>query len=1232
MKHQSSLRVRLLLLVLVAVVPLFGMSVYWAVQNEERDLSVARVHLQAAAAAEAGRQDREAEAARLLLVAVANAAEIRTGSAADCQAYLESLRESFPAYNAGVLDLDGTLRCSVRSRNKPSVDTARATYFREAISTRGFAVGEYMPGLLTGRPVLGFGYPVTKAGVVSGVAFAAIRLEDMQRSLSEVAVPDGGSITILDRQARVLASTEPRFKAGAVVPSDRLKEVARAAQTGVEYAVDPADGTIRMHAFAPARGAASGALFVVVGVERAAVVARGREWLHSELAGLLLVTALGAWLAWLYAGRQIVRPARRILDATSSLRAGQLGTRVPGASDMGTEFSRIAAGLNEMAQSLEERDHALQGALAANSQARATQDLVLNTMAEGVIAIDANRNILLFNQAASSVFAPPETPSVQDAGQPSLAGIFKPGTQTLFPVDELPLHRALRGESGRDFDMLVRNELVPEGRLLRGNYRPIMGPDGIVGGMGVFADITKTHQLEAERKAGEAARAAAEQETRDNAERLARLAGIQIELAEADVSASELMDRMAALAQRVTGAPGAEFELITGDDFVLRSSAGTAGRQAGMRRKRGQLSREAIQQARVMRCDDIEQDARVDAEWCRTHGVRSFMGGAIRVEGVPIGGLVLLSDQPDGFSRADAHVLELLCEFLGALLQRKKSAQAIAGHIFMLQRAADAAEAIVSQRTLLGTLQEVADQLRGVIGAHQSFVTAVTDGKWDEATSVVSLSERYAPYRHLMQPPDGSGIYAIVCESNRPLRLNQAELEAHPRWKGFGAYASKHPPMNGWLAVPLIGRDGRSMGVIQLSDKYEGDFELQDEYVALQLAQLVSVAIENARLFDELQEFNRNLELKVIERSREVANQEAVFRAVAEQAPQVMWIINAKGAVTYLNRYWYDLVGGVPPKWLGHEWTEAVDPDDVAEMREKWKVCAVDHSVFRGVRRVSAQDGTIHTLAYRASPVHDDTGAIICWVGLDADITESQLVEQALRAANQELETFSYSVSHDLRSPLNTIAGFSQLLEKALKANDGKKSDHYISRIKAATSHMGELIEGLLALAQVSRQNLSMSTVNLSAMSEEIADRLRREEPDREVHWHIETGMTAHGDARLLRAMLQNLIGNAWKFSSNMPQAEISVGCIAVRGKAPVYFVRDNGAGFDMQYADKLFGAFQRLHGQTEFPGTGIGLATVKRIVTRHGGTVRAESKPGEGATFFFTLNAPEAPAAASSS
>ena len=220
-----------------------------------------------------------------------------------------------------------------------------------------------------------------------------------------------------------------------------------------------------------------------------------------------------------------------------------------------------------------------------------------------------------------------------------------------------------------------------------------------------------------------------------------------------------------------------------------------------------------------------------------------------------------------------------------------------------------------------------------------------------------------------------------------------------------------------------------------------------------------------------------------------------------------------------------------------------------------------------------------------------------------------------LEAANRELETFSYTVSHDLRAPLRAINGFSSALADYEHLLDDQ-AKHYLARISAATLRMANLIDDLLGLARIGRTRLAVSLVDVSTLSGEVVAELRELEPDRAITIEIESGLEARADAKLLRIVLHNLLGNAWKFTSKMASARISIGR-AGEG----FFVRDNGAGFDMAYVGKLFAPFQRLHAPDDFDGTGIGLATVQRIVHRHGGAVTAEAAPGQGACFVFTLN-----------
>lgn len=226
----------------------------------------------------------------------------------------------------------------------------------------------------------------------------------------------------------------------------------------------------------------------------------------------------------------------------------------------------------------------------------------------------------------------------------------------------------------------------------------------------------------------------------------------------------------------------------------------------------------------------------------------------------------------------------------------------------------------------------------------------------------------------------------------------------------------------------------------------------------------------------------------------------------------------------------------------------------------------------------------------------------------------------ALEAARREMESFSYSVAHDLRSPLASINGYSRALEEMETEHISARGRHFLGRIRAATLHMEQLTEGLLALAHLSRATLRRERFDLSSMALAMLSSMAEQDPTRQVEIDIAPGLVVDADAVLLTQVMQNLLGNAWKFTSKKGVGRISVGCESRAGEPPVYFVRDNGAGFDMAYASKLFAPFHRLHSMNEFEGTGVGLATVSKIVTLHGGRIWVDAVVGEGACFRFTL------------
>jgi len=234
---------------------------------------------------------------------------------------------------------------------------------------------------------------------------------------------------------------------------------------------------------------------------------------------------------------------------------------------------------------------------------------------------------------------------------------------------------------------------------------------------------------------------------------------------------------------------------------------------------------------------------------------------------------------------------------------------------------------------------------------------------------------------------------------------------------------------------------------------------------------------------------------------------------------------------------------------------------------------------------------------------------------------EQRVIERTtqLEAVNKELEAFAYSVSHDLRAPLRSIDGFSQVLLEDYAGNLDEEGKDYLQRVRSGSQRMAELIDDILNLSRLTRGEMRHETVDLSALAQTIATELQQSQPGRQVEFIITPGLVATGDAHLLQVALENLLENAWKFTRSRAPARIEFGYAETNGQ-PAYFVRDNGVGFDMAYADKLFGAFQRLHSTSEFEGTGIGLATVQRIIHRHGGNIWAESAVDQGATFYFTL------------
>lgn len=349
------------------------------------------------------------------------------------------------------------------------------------------------------------------------------------------------------------------------------------------------------------------------------------------------------------------------------------------------------------------------------------------------------------------------------------------------------------------------------------------------------------------------------------------------------------------------------------------------------------------------------------------------------------------------------------------------------------------------------------------------------------------------------------------------------------------------------------------------------------------------------------------------------------LRTILDATTAIIYLKDVEGRYLFVNRQFQAAFDVQHNQAIGST-DEEVLPKPVAEVLWRNDRRALSNCKPEELEEILPVNSGQHTYLSLKFPLlsPDGNAHAICCVA--TDITERQNAAEELRkakeaaeSANQELESFSYSVAHDLRAPLRSINGFSHaLLEDCGDRLDAEGKENLEIIIESAR-HMGHLIDDLLALSRVARGELREERVDLSDMARKIAQQLKAIEPGRQVHFKIQDGLVDRGDAALLRAMLENLIGNAWKFTGKKPAAEIEFGMEA-GSSPPIYFVADNGAGFDMAYSEKLFGVFQRLHSAEEFEGTGIGLATVRRIVKRHGGKVWAKAAVNAGATFYFTL------------
>jgi len=429
------------------------------------------------------------------------------------------------------------------------------------------------------------------------------------------------------------------------------------------------------------------------------------------------------------------------------------------------------------------------------------------------------------------------------------------------------------------------------------------------------------------------------------------------------------------------------------------------------------------------------------------------------------------------------------------------------------------------------------------------------------------------------------------------------------------------------IVVPMRVR-GVSLGVVAMW-RHRADRPGYDELdleLAKDLANHAALAISNARLVEALRDSEQ-----VRKAQQDSVRANRFLDAIIEHIPDMVFVKDADHlAFTRFNLAGEQLLGIPRSALIGKTDLDLFPPEEAAFFQAKDReTLAARELVEIAEEPIQTKAGTrwLHT---KKVPILDEDGTPLYLLGISHDITARKLVDEQLRAAKDraetasgELEAFSYSVAHDLRAPLRGIDGFSQALLDDYGDRLDDEGRGYLFRVRKLAQRMAELIDDLLALSRVTRAELVRQSVDLSALTYTAVARLQRLEPERAIEVVIAPDLVVDADPRLLSIALDNLLGNARKFTSKVAAARIELGS-EVTDTGVRYFVRDNGAGFDSQYAHKLFGVFQRLHTEAEFPGTGIGLATVARIIHRHRGRVWAEGELGNGATFYFTLGDPE--------
>ena len=470
---------------------------------------------------------------------------------------------------------------------------------------------------------------------------------------------------------------------------------------------------------------------------------------------------------------------------------------------------------------------------------------------------------------------------------------------------------------------------------------------------------------------------------------------------------------------------------------------------------------------------------------------------------------------------------------------------------------------------------------------------AISKIGWETCTMIDKAGHRMLPDYFKVR-----GLYGQVLLNGESLLTNNPP--GHPQ---SGGTPAGHPPLKNFLGVPLKYQD-RTIGVLALANR-KGGYRPEEREAIEALAPAIAEIIMHKKAEEATKE------------------SEERFRAIADNTPDHILVQDADLRYTFVVN---PQIGFTEKDMLGKTDYELLSKED-AERLTRIKRQVIDTGKPVGLEESAVnKTGQLEYFSGSYIPRFNREGKVDGLIGYFRNITERKKNEERLKryaheleSANKELESFSYSVSHDLRAPLRTMDGFSEILVQEYGDRLDQTGNDYLNRIRNASQNMAQLIDDIAKLSRITRAETVLEEVNLSEMVRSVLNELKAGQPERLTEFDIAPEIKATADRQLIHILMQNLLGNAWKFTSKCPLTKIEFGELVLRGKR-TYFIKDNGAGFDMRYAERLFKPFQRLHSDKDYSGTGIGLAIVQSVILRHRGSVWAESEPGKGATFFFTL------------